>query len=165
MAIDMTTGTAGHVSNITYSPRMYKVERVVNFADVVTTKGSAIAQGDVIQAVDLPAGSLLMFAGMEVTEAMSGTSTDTALDLGITGGNVDAFVDGFDFDGASAGDYASAVGYYTAQTGPILVTSDDTLDILIQAQTGTITGGKIRVWAVLIDVSAVPAPGTASAGS
>lgn len=161
----MTSGTPGNLREDSYSAKMKFVEREVDFAVAVTTKGSALANGDVFEVIDLPAGHILMYAGLEVTSAMTGTSTDLTFDLGITGGNVDAFVDGFDFDGASVGDYASAVAYYTAQTGPYLITADDTLDILTASQTGTFTGGKVRVWAVLMDVSGRSAPGIATAGS
>ena len=41
----------------------------------------------------------------EVTEAHAGTSTDVELDFGITGGDLDNFVDGFDFDASSVGAY------------------------------------------------------------
>lgn len=161
----MTAGTPGNLREDAYSAKMKFVEREIDFAVATTTKGSALANGDVFQIIDLPAEHLLMYAGLEVTEAMTGTSTDLTVDLGITGGNVDSFVDGFDLDGASVGDYASAVAYYTAQTGPYLVTTADTLDLLVASQTGTFTGGKVRVWAVLMDVSGRNAPGVATAGS
>ena len=91
-----------------------------------------------------------MAAGMETTTAPSGGS-GAVLDLGITGGDVDAFVDGFTYTGSSAGDYATL-----ANTAcPILVTTSDTIDVLIQAATTVDTAGKLRVWAILMDVDSV----------
>ena len=141
----------------------YVVEVTVDLADAVTAKGSALAANDVIEALDLPAGTVVLSAGMRVDEAMTGTSTDATVDFGITGGDVDKFVDGFDIDGASVGDYAPiAAGAASAQ----LVTADDTADILIVTQTGTLLTGKLSVWAVLVDVTDKNSnPGRAMIGS
>jgi hypothetical protein len=49
----------------------------------------------VYQCLNIPAESVILHAGMEVTTALTGTSSDTAFDLGITGGDVDNFVDLF----------------------------------------------------------------------
>jgi hypothetical protein len=61
------------------------------------------------------------------------------------------FVDGFAYDSATAGSYATL-----ANTAcPILVTTSDTIDVLIQAATTVSTAGKVRVWAMLMDVDSV----------
>lgn len=138
----------------------YLVEVEVDFAAAVTAKGSALAQGDVIQALDLPDGTMILAAGVEVTEVMAGTSTDLTLDIGITGGDVDAFVDGFDFDGASLGAYA-----INGVNEPVILSADDTVDILLTTMTGSLTGGKLRLFAVVIDTNAKAAPGLAALGS
>lgn len=124
----------------------------INLADAVTAKGSALAQADVIQALHVPAGSIVLFAGIEVISAMTGTSTDATIDFGVTGGDVDCWVDGFDLDAGTAGAYAAAAAaaITPAQT---FFAAADTLDLLIVTQTGTITGGVLRVFAVLLDVS------------
>ena len=41
----------------------------------------------------------------------------------------------------------------TIQTPVVVGGTSDTLDIEIQTQTGTTTGGKVRVYAVLMDIS------------
>jgi hypothetical protein len=160
--VNMTSGSSLHLRGDQYSAKPYLVEREINLATVATTKGSAIAQGDVIEVIKVPAGSLVLAAGFEVTSVMTGTSTDATLDFGITGGDVDSFVDGFDLDGASVGAY-SAIPSGTIG-GKYLVTTADTLDLLVVTQTGTITGGKLRVWAVLMDVTGRDNPGLAQAG-
>jgi allophanate hydrolase subunit 2 len=163
MAIDMTSGTAGFATSDSYSAKPYLVEKYVDFAAVTTAKGSAIAQGDVIEVIDLPAGCYVMGAGFEVISAMTGTSTDATLDLGVTGGNVDAYVDGFDLDGASAGAFSAIPAASNGEQ--TLVTTADTLDLLVVTQTGTITGGELRVFALLLDVNGRDKPGLATAGS
>lgn len=143
--------------------RPYSVVREIDFADAVTTKGSALAQGDVIECIDVPAGTLVQAVVVEVIEAHAGTSTDLTLDIGITGGDVDQWVDGFDFDGASVGDYAP---FAAGGTAPTLVTSADTIDILLTTMTGTTTGGKLRMTALMWDVSDHNhAPGRAQLGT
>lgn len=162
--VDMSVGNAEHGGGLPFAKYPYVKEMVVDFAAATTTKGSALAANDVIQTLDIPANTLLLGAWFYVETAMTGTSTDLALDLGITGGDVDNFVDGFDYDGASAGDVSTPVAYGTG-TKPLLVSSDDTLDILIQAQTGTFTGGKLRVMALMLDATGRDDPGVAAAGS
>jgi hypothetical protein len=103
----------------------------------------------VYQCLNIPAESVILHAGLQVVTALTGTSSDTAFDLGVTGGDVDNFVDGFDVDGASAGAYAPTAAAYA----PVIVGATDTLDILVQAQTGTTLTGKIRVFATLMDIS------------
>lgn len=139
------------------------VEVMVDFAEATTAKGSALAASDVIEVINIPAGSCVFGAGMEVVSAMTGTSTDLTLDMGITGGDVDAWVDGFDYDGAAVGAMpAMAAG----ATIPLVFASADTIDILIASQTNTFTGGKIRVWAYILDLkNYTSAPGRAALGS
>lgn len=160
--VDMTAGTAYSVGGAPYSNVVKVVEREVDFAAATTAKGSALAANDVIEVIDVPAGSLVYSVGIEVLEDMTGTSTDLALDVGVTGGDVDVFIDGFDFDAASAGDYAALA---SAGARPVQFAAADTIDILIAAQTGTFTGGKIRVFAVMVDVDGRLNPGVAVSGS
>lgn len=151
-------GAPSHWANV---KTPYLVEVVLDFAEAATEKGSALAQADVIEIIDVPEETLVLMAGFEVTEAMTGTSTDATLDFGITGGDVDKYVDGFDLDAASVGDYAT-VATGANVINDALFTSDDTLDILIVTQTGTITGGKLRCWAYMVDVSGGNQPGIAA---
>lgn len=161
--IDMTSGTANKLRSDSYSSIPYVIERELNLATAATTKGSALAQADVIEVLDVPANHVILAAGFEVTSVMTGTSTDATLDMGITGGDVDSFVDGFDLDAASAGAY-SAIPAATIG-GKYLVTTADTIDLLIATQTGTITGGKLRCWALIVSVDGRDAPGLAAAGA
>lgn len=125
----------------------YFVEVEVDLAEAATAKGSALAAADVIPAITVPGNAVVMFAGMECTETPAG-GTGTVLDLGITGNDPDRFVDGFAFDSASAGDYATQ-----ANTGaPVAIAAEDTIDVLIQAATTVSTSGKVRVYAVIMDI-------------
>jgi hypothetical protein len=124
------------------------VQTVVDFATALSDKGSALAANDIIPCISVPAGTLILNAGIQVdTVASSGTTT---LDLG-TGTDVDCFVDGFDADdGTAAGTFAQNAAAYQ----PILATAADTIDIKLATQSGTaLTTGKVRVFAVLMDVT------------
>lgn len=143
-------------------PVPYRIENEVNFATAVTTKGSAIAQSDVITAIAVPKESVILAAGFEVIAAMTGTSTDATLDMGVTGGDVDNFVDGFDLDAGAVGDYsAQPVAYAPVMIG----NTADTIDLLIVTQTGTILTGRLRCWALVMDIADQAAPGIAQLGS
>lgn len=137
----------------------YVIGKEINLATAVTTKGSALAQGDVIEALDLPKYTVLLGGGAQCVSVMTGTSTDLTLDIGITGGDVDNIIDGWDFDAATAGAVAGTIG---VQEPVVIGSTADTLDILFVTQTGTVTGGKIWVWALLADVSPTLNPGLAA---
>jgi hypothetical protein len=127
-------GTTGHPSN---GRTPYLVENTIDIAAINSAAGTA--DGDVVQCLDIPAETLIMQAGVEVLTALSGSVT---IDLGITGGDVDNFVDGD----------TNATGYsvLTATVNQVIA-SADTLDALLAGAASSV--GKIRVWAVLCDVS------------
>ena len=142
--LSRAAGGRGNPSN-----KPYLVEVEIDLAAAATAKGSALAANDVIEAITVGANTVVMFAGAEVTAAPAGGTACTA-DIGITGGDVDAFVDGMTITGASAGDYATLANTAT----PILVTTSDTIDMLILGTTPD-TSGKVRVYACLMDVDSV----------
>ena len=94
--------------------------------------------------VTLPAQTAILAAGVEVTEALTGASALT-FDLG-TGLDDDAFVAAYAMAGKSVGAVAPMVG------GMAYIGAEDTLDITVDTLTGTATGGKLRVWAMVMDV-------------
>ena len=129
-------GTTGHPSN-TRTP--YLVENTIDVSAVNSDAGSA--NGDILYAIDIPAETLIMEAGIEVITALSSSAT---MDLGITGGDVDNFVDGD----------TNATGYATlTATARLVVASANTLDVLTAGAASS--AGKIRVWAVLCDVAGI----------
>ena len=138
----------GGVGNPSRKP--YLVSKEIDFAAAATAKGSALAAADVIEAISVAAGTMVINAGIQVVTAAAG-GTGTVLDLGVTGIDADNFIDGFTFDGAAAGAYAQNAAAFQ----PIILGSADTVDVLIQAATTVATSGKIRVWALLMDVSAI----------
>ncbi|QIG73094.1 hypothetical protein EVB99_103 [Rhizobium phage RHph_N3_19] len=126
----------------------YRVWREIDLAAAATAKGSALAAADVIEALRLPAGTFIVNAGAQKTAAMTGTSTDLTFDIG-TAVDADQYVDGWDFDAAAVGSYATPLGVQLGQT----LAASDTIDITIATQTGTLTGGKVLVWALVVDLT------------
>lgn len=154
--IDLSNGLGGAprpVRSLTNMP--YFVEKTIDFAVAATAKGEALAAADVIEVIDVPAGTMVLNAGLQVTAVATGESNDNTLDLGITGVDADCFVDGFDLDAAAANAYAQNAAAFQ----PLIVGTADTIDLLIATATTAPTGGKVRVWAVLCDIGAKPAPG------
>ena len=127
----------------------YVIWHDIDLAEAVTAKGSALAQGDTIEAIRLPANTAIVDVWAQKITAMTATSTDLTFDIGFTGGVVDKFVNGWDFDGAAVGSYATPVG--VSQSSTIAVS--DTVDILFTTQTGTVTGGKIRLFVSAVDLT------------
>ena len=139
MATYNVTGPGGTTGHPTRVRRPYLVENTIDISAINGDSGAA--QNDVIQALDIPAETLVMEAGIEVLTALSSSVT---LDLGITGGDVDIYVDG----DTNATGYAALTG-----TARHIAASADTLDVLVLSAASS--AGKIRVWAVMCDVSGV----------
>ena len=128
-------GTTGHPSN---GRTPYLVENTIDFTPFDP------AANDIVQAIDVPAESIVMNAGLEVLTA---SSSGVTLDMG-DGDTVDIYVDGL--DSTSTG--YSAIHQDVLSTGKVYA-SADTLDIkVIVAQD---TAGKVRAWAVICDISGV----------
>jgi hypothetical protein len=124
----------------------YFVEVEIDLAAAATAKGSALVATDVIEAITVPAGHAVMFAGMEVVTAPAGGTAATVA-LGITGGDVDAFAAAYTITGAAAGAYAPMA----STACPIAFASSDTIDMLL-AGTTIDTSGVIRVYAYMMDI-------------
>ena len=129
-------GTTGHPAN---GRTPYLVENTIDVSAVNGDSGTA--DGDILQCLDIPAETLIMEAGVEVITALSSSAT---IDLGVTGADPDRYVDGD----------TNATGFSTlTATARVIVSSADTLDAKIAGAASS--AGKIRVFAVLCDVSGV----------
>ena len=146
--VDVSNGiNAGTHPSRAIRKEPYKVEVDVNLATATTTKGSALAASDVLEVIDVPAKTMVWAAGFEVVTPSDG---DFNVDIGITGTDVDAFVDGFDCDSNSTGDMTNLPAAYQPQ----VVASDDTIDVLLTSGGSAYpTSGVWRTWAVMQDVS------------
>ena len=141
-----SVGAATHPS-VSSRNQPYMVENTVNWASAVTAKGSALAANDVIEALQIPAQSIVLAAGFEVITAATGSCT---VSLGVTGVTAAAYVSAFAVtSSATAGTYATpaTAGY------PIVSQSADTIDLLLVTETTTLSAGSVRVFALIVDAS------------
>jgi hypothetical protein len=137
-------GTTGHPAN---GRTPYWVENTIDVAQVNGDSGAA--QNDILRCIDVPAETVVLHASMEILTQFSNSVT---LDLGMTqvSGNpatdVDVFVDGD----------AKEVGYsaMTATARPTFAVAG-TIDIKVLDAAAA--AGKVRVWAIMCDVSSFDA--------
>jgi len=154
---------SGNSHQSRYNPHVpYVAEMYVDWADALVAKGSALAATDTVECIVVPAGTLVLKAGIQCIDVDDATTL--TLDLGLTGGDVDEFVDGFDHAEAAAGAYSAYLATDPVHLVPS--TSADTIDLLVATLTGTLTVGKTRVWALMVDVAPThAASGIAAVGS
>jgi len=123
-------GTGGHSAN-TCVP--YLLEEVIDY----NTQGAAAA--DVIEAVNVPAGSLVLFAGVEVITADSAGNSGT---LALGDGTVT-------YVAATAPTTVGQIANADAVAEMcVAYSAANTLDVT--GATGTVNG-KVRVWAIVMD--------------
>jgi len=145
----VTTLAGGSVDGFTAGRMPYFKEVLIDFAAAATAKGGVLAAADIIETIQVPANTIALTAGIEVISALVGENADTRFLLGVTGGDLDAFVASWDATAAVAGAYAPA-----ATTVPVVFAAADTIDLEIDAATTAPTAGVFRVWAVLMDIDA-----------
>ena len=145
MANYNVTGSGGTTGHPTRVRRPYLIENTINVAEINGDSGAA--QNDILRCLDVPAETVVLHASMEILTQFSNSVT---LDLGMTqvSGNpatdVDVFVDGD----------AKEIGYsvMTATARPTFSVAG-TIDIKVLDAAAA--AGKVRVWAILCDVSGV----------
>ena len=146
-------GTIGHPSDVANA--YVRTSKVWDTAD-----GGAGA--DVIQMLDIPADTMIVGGCLEVLEARG--NSQVTLEIGITGGDVDCFVDANVLavgitpfiSSAASGAIANVASGSAISTGAIL-TSADTVDALITdaGSTGE-SAARFRIHMILADVSKNP---------
>ena len=122
----------------------YQVELIID----LTAQAIDCSSGDVVQCITLPANTHIVHAGVQVVEsATMNTGTNATITLGAA--DVDEYVTAFDIDGASDGAYAPSV----TPSAEVVLATADTLDLVFAGDGATFTAGKLRVYALLMDVS------------
>ena len=127
------------------------IDLAVVSAELVAQGDGELATGDIIQAISIPAGTVVLAAGIQVMTAIAGATALDA-DMGITGGDVDIWMDGIDLATLAANAYASTPA---ALNGGVVFTAADTIDILCNTVTGSLTAGVLRVFAVVANCAAL----------
>ena len=142
---DLTTGSA--VPQWDGVGRLTVFKKVMDAADLIAanatlTANAKITAGDIINAIDIPAGFFLHYVYVKVTEA--GTAGNT-IDIGENTTNADGFVNGGDI--ATVGYFMTddADDYGVDNEFGLLFTAADTLDVTYVADEVT---GSFTVYAV-----------------
>ena len=132
--------------------RVGYIEVELNFAtitaDRVTAGATALSAGDSLQVLSIPANTLVLAVGATTTTAEGAAST---FDLGLTGGDVDGFVDGGDAN--SAGTTSSNGALLSGDNQSHYFATADTIDMLIGVSGAVTDAAVIKVWAVIVDCS------------
>ena len=137
--ISKVYGTGGHAA-LKRTP--YLVERTFSIVGANFN--------DVVEAIAIPAETVVLAAGIEWNVAAAGIATP-AFTLGY-GGDAAEWV--ASHTGGSTG-HQAGVGDGTAGYVRKVFTSADTVDLTLAGASGTATAGEARVWALMIDISGV----------
>tara|TARA_R110000737_G_scaffold34078_3_gene52406 strand:- start:1795 stop:2277 length:483 start_codon:yes stop_codon:yes gene_type:complete len=117
----------------------------------LTAQAIDCSSGDIVQCITVPGNTVILWTGVQVMEsATQNTGTDATILLG-TAVDPNEYVTAFDIDGASDLAYAPTV----AQAGVLVSATADTLDLTFAGDGATFTAGKLRVFAMLMDVSEI----------
>ena len=127
--------------------------------DALVTAGYSGADGDIFQLLEIPAGTLVLFAGAEVEKAFTGSCT---LDMDFAAG--DDIIDGADitstgFCAEGSNGQSNDVTTGAASTFTQFIGTTDTIDCKIAGAAPAT--GRLRAYACVIDCNDVGAAGKA----
>jgi hypothetical protein len=148
--------SASHHDN---ASKMYRMEVDLDFVAITAQRSAdgltALATSDTLQILNIPAKTLVMAVGIDVTTADGTAST---VDIGHTGGDVDGYINGHDCNAVGS---ACSVNNTLVEGTPNLFEpalgngnyygAADTIDMLFI--TAPQDASVMRVWAVCIDCS------------
>ena len=153
-----TTGVSAD-SNTNYpsqtNPGAYVLEKELNITRLVADGTfDNVTSGDVFQLLEIPANTIVLVAGANVTTAFTGGSATADIDFAAG----DDIIDGGDISSTgylaagSNGQTNTIVGS-AATTFTQLVSTADTIDVTIAATDTACVSGVIRVYAVVLDIA------------
>lgn len=128
---------------------MRMVEAILDISKITDY---SCTDGDIFQLLEIPAGTLVLFAGAEVLTAFDGTSPTVDIDFAagddiIDGGDVTSA--GFLAEGTNG--QANDVTTGAASLFTQFQSATDTIDVKLIAGSADVTVGKLRVYACVID--------------
>lgn len=155
--VDMTPGgTLNHITGTNVNGP-YAVEFVLDWAEAVTAKGSALAATDVFEVINVPANTLVHGAVAEVVTA--GNATAATVDIDVAAG--DSFVDGADVTTTGYAAFGTnGLAPFGANT--VVNATADTVDVKLATLTGTLSTGKLRVIVFMTDIAEIAGPAAAA---
>ena len=147
-----TTGVGANVvAGIPTNSGTHVVRTIQEYLDIdaLIAAGNTIANGDVFQMLEIPAGTLVLNAGAEVMKAFTSSCT---LDMDFDGG--DDIIDGADitstgYCAAGSNGQTNTVVGSAASTYTQFIGTTDTIDCTIAGAAAAT--GRLRVYATVID--------------
>ena len=147
-----TTGVGANVvAGLPTQSGTHVVRTIQEYLDIdaLIAAGNTIANGDVFQMLEIPAGTLVLNAGAEVMKAFTGSCT---LDMDFGGG--DDIIDGADitstgYCAAGSNGQTNTVVGSAASTYTQFIGTTDTIDCTIAGAAAAT--GRLRVYATVID--------------
>lgn len=143
-SLGFNQGTAAFPANVT---EISKFEVKLDFAAIIAARSAAgataLVAGDSMEIVKLPAGSVVLSAGCQVTKVES-TNTTGTFSLGTTGGTTNLYTN-------ALANNALAYGI-TNLANPVVYGSADTIDLLLN--TAVPTNCVVNVFAFVANVKA-----------
>lgn len=144
------TGSAvGHATRRGKKVPYAITNRITGAAAKAANGDVGLAAADTVEAIAIPANTMLIEAWLNVITADTGTTL--TFDLGQTGGDVDKWVDGA--DGTTAGLAAVTV----TASGTAFPTADN-IDLLVATESAANDDWIVEVGALVLDATAVPVP-------
>jgi hypothetical protein len=137
--------------------KVTRMEVVLDFAKIAAARSAAgaaaLASGDVLEVIPVPAKSLVMRVGYDVTTAEGATAT---FDLG-DGSDADGFLNDVDLNAVGSGVMALALTEGTPNTiagysNGKYYSAADTIDVTLN--NNAINVAVVRVWALVADCAA-----------
>ena len=154
---DLTSSaTAGVNSNsiaaLPASRNGLNMRMIEGILDIDKLTSYSCTNGDIFQVVEIPANTMVLFAGAEGLKAFDGSSPTVDIDFA----EGDDIVDGGDV--TSTGFLASGSnGAAMTTSGTITftqhVTTTDTIDVKLIASSADVTTGRLRVVACVVDTN------------
>lgn len=128
----------------------YMVEAIL---DISKIDNYTCVNGDIFQVLEIPANTFIIAAGAEVLTVFDGTTPTVDIDFAagddiVDGGDVTAL--GYLAAGTNGGANLTSQATFTQ-----LVTTTDTIDVKLIAASADVTAGKLRVYAVVVDLDGI----------
>lgn len=134
---------------------IYVIEKELDVAKLVADGLFAnVTSGDIFQLLEIPAETIVLTAGAEVTTAFTG-GTPTA-DIDFAAG--DDILDAADlatlgYPAIGSNGQGNIINTAAANTFTALLTAADTIDVKVAATDTAMVSGVLRVYAVIADIS------------
>jgi hypothetical protein len=128
----------------------YLVEAIL---DVEKIANYTCTNGDIFQVLEVPANTFIIAAGAEVLKAFDGSTPTVDIDFAagddiVDGGDVTAL--GYLAAGTNGGANLTSQATFTQ-----LVSTTDTIDVKLIAASADVTEGRLRVYAVVVDLDGI----------